>query len=186
MLSWLIRNRLAAFERKYDYDMSYAREILAADRKAFFTFAKLTGLGAYRRDIPRDVYWSAKLVATVSEDCGPCTQLMVSMALEAGVAPQTLSQVLGGQDAALPEEVRLGIAFARAAIAHHPDADELREQIVARWGARALVSLAFAITASRVFPTIKYVLGHGKACRRVTVAGEHVAVARSAPAREAA
>jgi hypothetical protein len=53
---------------------------------------------------------------------------------------------------------------------------------VKRWGPRALLSLAFAITASRVFPTIKYALGHGKACQRVTVAGEHVAVVRSAAA----
>jgi hypothetical protein len=182
MLSWLIRNRLAAFERRFDYDMSYAREILAADRKAFFAFSKLTALGQYRRDIPKDVYWAAKLVATVSEDCGPCTQLVVTMGLEAGATPRILSQVLAGRDAALPEDVHLGVKFARATIAHHPDADELREEIVRRWGQRALLSLAFAITASRVFPTIKYALGHGTACQRVTVAGEHVAVVRSAAA----
>ena len=182
MLTWLIRNRLAAYERKYDYDLSYAREILAADRKAFFTFAKLTHLSKYRRDLPKDVYWSAKLVATVSEDCGPCTQLVVTMALEDGATPRTLSQVLAGQDAALPEDVHLGVQFARAAVAHHPDADELREQIVKRWGPRALVSIAFSLAASRMFPTVKYALGHGKACQRVTIAGEHVAVVRSAAA----
>jgi hypothetical protein len=104
------------------------------------------------------------------------------MGLEAGATPRILSQVLAGRDAALPEDVHLGVTFARATIAHHPDADELREEIVRRWGQRALLSLAFAITASRVFPTIKYALGHGKACQRVTVAGEHVAVVRSAAA----
>jgi hypothetical protein len=62
MLSWLVRNRLAAFERKYDYDITYVREILAADRRAFFAFARLSGLGAYRRDVPRGAYWAAKLV----------------------------------------------------------------------------------------------------------------------------
>jgi hypothetical protein len=182
MLSWLIRNRLAAFERKYNFDMSYAREILVADRKAFFTLSKLAGLGQYRRDIPKDVYWAVGLVAAVSADCGPCTQLGVTKALEAGATPRILSQVLAGQDAGLPADVHLGVRFARAAIAHHPDADELREEIVKRWGPRALLSLAFAITASRAFPTIKYVLGHGKACQRVTVAGELVAVVRSAAA----
>ncbi len=180
MLNWLIRNRLAAFERKYGYDVSYARDILAADRKAFMTFAKLSALGAYRRDVPKDVVWAAKLVGTVAEDCGPCTQLTVAMALDDGATPRTLSSVLAGQDASLPEDVQLGVRFARAALAHDPEADPLREEIVRRWGPRALVALSFALAAARVFPTIKYALGHGKACRRVTVAGEPVAVVRSA------
>jgi hypothetical protein len=54
-------------------------------------------------------------------------------------------------------------------------ADELRDEIVQRWGKRALVSLAFAITASRLYPTLKYALGHGRACQRIVVAGEPVA-----------
>ena len=43
-----------------------------------------------------------------------------------------------------------------------------------RWGRRALVSLAFAITAARIYPTVKYALGHGKACMRVVVGGTPV------------
>ena len=180
MLSWLIRNRLSAFERRYGYDASYVREILAADRGAFFAFAKLSALGAYRRDVPRDVYWAVKLVGTLREDCGPCTQLTVAMALEDRATPRTLFSVLAGHDAQLPEDVHLGVQFARATLAHDPEADLLRDGIAARWGPRALVSLAFAIAAARVFPTIKYALGHGKACQRVTVAGEPVAVVRGA------
>ena len=40
-----------------------------------------------------------------------------------------------------------------------------------RWGTRALVSVAFAITAARLYPTVKYALGHGEACTRVAVGG---------------
>jgi hypothetical protein len=36
------------------------------------------------------------------------------------------------------------------------------------------VSLAFAITAARIYPTVKYALGHGKACMRVVVGGTPV------------
>ncbi len=64
--------------------------------------------------------------------------------------------------------------FTRATLAHDPAADEYREAIVKRWGRRALVSLAFAITASRIYPTVKYALGHGKACMRVVVGGTPV------------
>ena len=64
--------------------------------------------------------------------------------------------------------------FTRATLAHDAAADEYREAIVKRWGRRALVSLAFAITAARIYPTVKYALGHGEACRRVVVGGTPV------------
>jgi hypothetical protein len=175
MLKWLIRNRLAAFQRKFDYNLDYAREILDADTGAFLRFARLDGLTRYRRDVPADVYYAVKLTTTVREDCGPCTQLVVAMALHDGVSPRTIATVLEGTEALLPEPVLLGVRFAAAVAAHDVAADELRDQIVARWGPRALVSLAFAITAARVYPTIKYALGYGKACQRVVVAGESIA-----------
>jgi hypothetical protein len=70
--------------------------------------------------------------------------------------------------------VRLAWKFTRATLAHDAAADEYREAIVKRWGRRALVSLAFAITAGRIYPTVKYALGHGKACVRVVVGGTPV------------
>src|SRR5262249_45506781 len=109
----------------------------------------------------------------VEEDCGPCTQLMVTMALHDGLAGKTIAAILEGGDSS-SEGARLGIQFARAVRAHAPSADALREELVARWGPRALPSLAFAIGASRVFPTLKYALGYGKACQRVIVAGQTV------------
>ena len=38
--------------------------------------------------------------------------------------------------------------------------------------------LAFAMAAARVYPTVKYALGHGKACTRLVVGGESIAVDR--------
>jgi hypothetical protein len=180
MLKWLIRNRLASFERTFEYDMSYARDILDADTRAFLAFSKVMALSRYRRDVPRDVYWSVKVIGTVAEDCGPCTQLIVTMALADRVDPRAISRVLAGDDAALPDDVRLGVRFARAVLARDPDADAARDEIVARWGPRALVSLGFAITSARIFPTMKYALGHGRACQRIRVAGETIAVLRGA------
>jgi len=40
MLKWLIRRRIAAFDRSYHYDSSYARQILEIDSGAFLQFAK--------------------------------------------------------------------------------------------------------------------------------------------------
>lgn len=184
MWKWLIRRRLDAFERKYDYNVDYARDILDADTTALLRFGRLNGLSVYRRDVPLDVYYAVKLIGTLGEDCGPCTQLTVAMALHDGVAPSTIAGVLEGHEDALGDEIRLGVRFARATLAHDPAADDLRDDIVARWGRRALVSLAFAIASARLFPTIKYALGHGKACQRVVVAGEPITPRGRAASRE--
>jgi hypothetical protein len=171
MLNWLINRQIRLFEREYDYDMSYAREILETDPSAFRKFMKIMGMASYRKDAPRDAICAASLVGTMAEDCGPCTQLVVTMAERDGVSAGVLRAILAGDADAMGDNAALAYRFARAALAHDPEADNLREQVVARWGKRALVSLSFALTASRVFPTLKYALGHGRSCTRVRVGG---------------
>jgi hypothetical protein len=113
-------------------------------------------------------------VAVRQEDCGPCTQLGVAMAERAGVDPKVLRAVLTDNPDAMPPEVALTWRFARATLAHDPAADELRNTIVKRWGPDAVVSLAFAMVGARIYPTVKYAMGHGKACTRVVVGGAPV------------
>jgi len=171
MLRWLIRRRLAAFERDWDYDASYMRDILDASTDACMRFAKIEGIAKYREDVPPEAWYAAKIAATLAEDCGPCTQLAVTMAEREGVGPDVLRQVLAGNEQAMGSNVALGFHFARAVLARDPAAGDLREQVLRRWGPRGLVSLAFAVAASRVFPNVKYALGHGRACVRVRVGG---------------
>ena len=80
----------------------------------------------------------------------------------------------------MPEPVVLGVRFTQAVLRHDAGADELRDHIVQRWGRRALVTLALAITGSRLYPTLKYALGHGQACMRVRVGGADLPVLRRA------
>ena len=179
MLTWLIKNRLAAFERRHGYDVSYARDLLDADPKAFWAFAKVQKMSSYRRDVPRDVYYAAKITSAMAEDCGPCTQLVVGMALGEGCTATVIGNVVAGDEVALPEDVRLGVQFTRAVLAHAGEADELRAEIERRWGKRAVVSLALAITSARLYPTLKYALGHGRACTKVTVGERQIAPRRA-------
>jgi len=102
------------------------------------------------------------------------------MAERAGVPAETLRAVLARDESAMSETVALGFRFDEATLAHDPAADGLREEIARRWGSHALISLAFALASARVFPTIKYALGHGQACSRVVVGGKPVAVLRRA------
>jgi hypothetical protein len=56
----------------------------------------------------------------------------------------------------------------------------MRDEIVRRWGERGLVSLAFAIAGARIYPTVKYALGHGQACSRVRIGDAELPVLRQA------
>ena len=185
MIRWVLRKGIGKFERKWHYDAGYLRDILEASPRAAWLFSRVTALGRFRQDIPLEAWCAAGLTAVRQEDCGPCTQLGVTMAERAGVRPAVLRAVLADDAEAMPPEVALVWRFTRATLAHDAAADSYREEIVRLWGRRALVSVAFAITAGRIYPTVKYALGHGKACQRVVVAGETISPRAHAPIAEA-
>ena len=85
MLKRLIRWRLEAFEARYGYDAGYAHDLLAGDARALMAMSRVTAMSRYRRDVPRDAWYAAKVVGAMHEDCGPCTQLVVKMAEEEAV-----------------------------------------------------------------------------------------------------
>ena len=87
---------------------------------------------------------AAGITAVRHEDCGPCTQLAVTMAERAGVSPAVLRAVLAHNPDAMPPDVALVWKFTRATLAHDAAAHEYRDAIVKRWGRRSLVSLAYS------------------------------------------
>ena len=188
MLGWLVERRLAAFEKNFDYDVDYMRDMYSASPKGFWKFSKIQKISEHREDVPLTAWFAAKIAATLAEDCGPCTQLVVTMAERRGVRPETLRAIVDGDEAGMGEDAGLGWRFARSVLARDiAESDRLREKIVDRWGRRGLVSLALTIASSRVYPAVKYALGHGRACVRVKVGGEEMAVragARAAGARD--
>ena len=171
MIKWALRRVIKKLERNWKYDASYMHDIIDASPRAAWLFFRAAALGHFRRDIPLEPWYAAGITAVRHEDCGPCTQLAVTMAERDGISPAVLRAVLTDHPGAMPPDVALVWKFTRATLAHDPAADQYREAIVRRWGPRALVSLAFAITAARMYPTVKYALGHGKACMRIVVDG---------------
>jgi len=179
MIKWFLRRRIAAFERNWNYDASYLRAVLDADPRALVMFGRAAALGQYRKDVPRAAQAAAGIIAVMSEDCGPCTQIGIDMAQRAGVDPAVLRAIVARDFAAMPFDVALAARFAEASLRHAPEADDLREEVVRRFGRRGLVSLAFAMVAARLYPTLKYALGFGRACTRVTIGGEARPVLRA-------
>ena len=172
MMRWVFHRQINGFERNWNYDAAYLHQLIDIDPGALATFWKVQGLSKYRKGIPLAPYCAAGIVAVMSEDCGPCTQLTIEMAERGGVDPAILRAVVARDYKTMPYEVALAVRFTEAALRHAPQADDLREEVVRQWGERGLVSLSFAMLAARMYPTLKYALGHGKSCTRLTIGGE--------------
>jgi hypothetical protein len=172
MLRAIFSRYLSGMEKTWNYDASYMREVLATSPWTFLKFAVVTTM-VPRRDAPAEALAAAGLVGTLTEDCGPCTQISLDMAAKGGVKPETLRAILAGDEAAMGQNAGLAYRFAKASLERRlEEADALRDEVVRRWGQKGLVAVALALTTARMYPTLKYALGHGKACSRVTVAGD--------------
>lgn len=177
MLTWLMLGAVRRLERRYDYDASYIRALAAASPKALIAFSGVGRLQGFVEGAPPAAIAAAALAGTLNEDCGPCTQIVVRRAEERGVPSEVLAAILAGDGEAMGPDAGLAFGFARASLARDLESSEdLRAEIVARWGQKGLAAIALALAAARVYPTVKYALGHGKTCSRVTVGGRAVAV----------
>ena len=182
MLQAFLSRWIDKFEAQWNYDASYMRAVARASPASFVKFA----LGTRAPDVkaaPHEALIAAGLVGTLAEDCGPCTQIGCDIATANGVRPEVLRGILAGDAALMGEKAWLAYRFAKASLARDMDAcDPLRDEIVARWGDKALVAISLSLMAARMYPTLKYALGYGKACSKVVVAGEAAPVAHLAEA----
>ena len=114
------------------------------------------------------VWVGAILASSLDGDCGPCAQLTLDMALEAGAPEEELRACLQG-DAEHAGDIGLGFRFAQAAIASDVEADALGAEIKLKYGQQAVVAAAFAAASGRMYPVLKRGLGHGAACQKLRI-----------------
>jgi alkylhydroperoxidase family enzyme len=169
MIDWILERMIRAFEARYDYDMTYAREMLRFDSSAARAFVRATRLLQGRGALPLDILFTAKVVASRSADCGPCLQLVVKMAEEANVSQPLLTALLRREYKGLSPDQRLVAEFVEASLARDEQADDLREAVKERLGGACLVRLALLMAVAHVYPIVKFALGHGRACTRTKV-----------------
>jgi alkylhydroperoxidase family enzyme len=174
LLDWIARRQMAAFEKKFAYDLGYARELLQTSPRAFWKFSLLSPMGQHREGVPASAWHAAKIVGARAEDCGPCVQLVVDMARADGMHDDMIGAVLRDDLPAMDTDTSLGYRFARAVVARDVQALDLREEVIRLHGPKALASLALGLTASRMYPMLKMALGHGHACVRVRVGAQTV------------
>ena len=184
MFKAMLKRQTEKFGRHYNYDISYLLKAIEVSPGAVAKLARIQAMSGHREAIPAEPWFAAKLRTVLAEDCGPCTQLAVDMALEAGVDPAHVEYIVQRKLDLLPADTALVIRFTEYVLARDMAADALREQIIGRWGEAAVISLAMAISATRVYPTVKYVLGHGMACSRIQVRRDTISPVHAQPLAE--
>jgi len=179
MRKWFARRMINRFGAHYQYDVSYMRYLLDVSPSAFFKFLAVTKLSRHAEAAPNDALFAARLVGAITEDCGPCVQIVVDMAREAGVSDDQIDAILRRDIAAMNDDATTGFLFADR-VAQREDTDAIREEVRAKWGEKAVIDLTFAVQASRLYPMTKAGLGYAKECVRVKIGDNPVAVAKAA------
>ncbi|MEM9158801.1 MAG: hypothetical protein AAGB46_07090 [Verrucomicrobiota bacterium] len=154
---------LKSFQDHYDYDAGYLFELAEKDAAGFAKFAAFMPLSQHREEAPADAFFICHLIATQAADCGPCLQLVIKMAKEAGVPADQIQSALDGGDA-LPDELKLVRRYA-ITVSHHEAIDpELLEALQEIYTEKALAELALILASAPVYPTLKQALGHAQSC----------------------
>jgi hypothetical protein len=151
MLRALLRRQVRNLERTFDYDASYMHDILEVRPWSLLRFGLVSSLG-HGRGAPPEALAAAAIVGTLAEDCGPCTQMSVDIALQGGVRAEVLRAILAGDEAAMGAAAGLVWRFARASLARDmTQCDPLRDELVRRWGKGGLADIAMALMAARTY-----------------------------------
>lgn len=180
MIRSLLHSRIRRLERSFGYDATYLHEVLDASVPAIFKFILFQMMAGHRSGVPKEAWFAARMAAALSEDCGPCTQLGVDVALRSGVSPQSLAALLRGDLEEAGPDAALGFRYGAAVANNAPEAAALAENVAKRYGQRGLVAMSYGVATVRVYPTLKRGLGHGAACTKIQVANESIIIRQAA------
>ncbi|MBX3494355.1 MAG: hypothetical protein KF899_15420, partial [Parvibaculum sp.] len=142
MFGFLARRLIDAQERFTGSSADYARDLHAGSPAAFWRFTIAMMASRYVKTLPPEVYCVAGFGALRAEDCGPCVQIGVNLALAQGISPAVVRAAATGDTASLSEENRLAFEFAHAVATRDFRAEELRPMIERNWGKAGLAELA--------------------------------------------
>ncbi len=180
MLKFFAKRALKRFSEHYDFDVSYLRYMLEHSPSAFFKFSKVSTVAMHCESAPVAAASAAALVGAIAEDCGPCTQLTVNMAIEAGMGRDQIEAVLTRNVPAMSADTALGFRFANAVVLDLQELDELRDAVRAQWGEKGVIDLTLHLQMARLYPMVKAGLGYAKTCQRIEIAESPVDVVKEA------
>jgi alkylhydroperoxidase family enzyme len=163
LMQRLIFRWVDSFEKQSGVSADYLRWMANVSPWAFLKFGKLGKLAQYRRALPADASAIAHLIASRSQDCGPCVQIGVNLALHGGVSKDILRAVLDRQPDRLPPKLADVYRFSEAVVSQVED-DELRQRVRQHYGGEGLIEIGLALGVGQTFPIMKRAIGYAKSC----------------------
>lgn len=161
-----IREQIEAFGTAYAYDAGYLTRLLDDSPGAYETFTAAQAMSIYRDSLPLDAHFVARVATMQAADCGPCAQLNLRMAVEAGV-DRTILRALIDEPNGLPEALRDVADHAREVITGAVTDPERAGRLRACYGDAAFAELAMAIVGSQIYPATKRALDDAGVCERL-------------------
>ena len=169
MSRWLLTQLLKWGEKQIGgVSMDYAYHLRDVAPSRLWRFTLIKAVEGGRKFTPADAYYAAGMAAAMAEDCGPCVQIHVNLALKDGVPADILRALAARKLDKVPADVALAFRYGDA-IARGIMADELRDAARAKWGEPGLIELAFTIATARFYPALKRGMGYAHTCERVVV-----------------
>lgn len=168
MNRWLLGKLLVWGEKNLGVGMDYAWHLRDVAPSRLWRFAMIKTVEGPRQITSPSVYHAAGLAAAMAEDCGPCVQIHVNLALKDRVAPDILRNLVAGNLDRVPQDIATAFRYGDA-VAKGVMADDLREEIRKAWGERGLIELAFTVAAARFYPAVKRGMGFAHSCERVVI-----------------
>ncbi len=176
MIKLILGKLLRNFGRSHAYDITYMLEVNDIWPGAALRYLGLGAVSQMKGPVP-EVWAGAALASTLDGDCGPCAQLIVEMAVKAGVSEAQIAACLA-RDLEAAGPAGLGFRFAEAAISGDIQADALRDEIRAVHGEKAVIACAYAAASGRAYPVMKRALGHGMACQKIALGDRQLAIVK--------
>lgn len=157
------RAQTRSFGAHYDYDTAYMEEMLEECPEAFTLFSAASPMTSLRSRLPVSAHFVVRLAAMQAADCGPCLEMTIKMAREAGVVDAlirgTLQEGLG-----LDPEMEKLRAFAVAVTkGEEPDLAGLKS-LRLLFGTAGLHEIGVNIAGTLLYPTVKRATGYAKCC----------------------
>ena len=180
MNRWLLTKLLTWSKTQIgDVNMDYAYHLRDVAPGRLWRYSMIKVVEGDRKFVPVAAYHAAGMAAAMVEDCGPCVQIHVNLALKDGVDAGVLRALAARRLENVSAEVALAFMYGDA-VAQGAMADEMRDQIRAKWGEQGLIELAFTIAVARFYPAVKRGMGYAQTCERVVIDNRATPTAKAA------
>jgi len=161
-------SQLQSFSEAFQYDAGYLTELLDAAPGAYEAFVAGQTMSSYRKALPLDAHYVARIATMQAEDCGPCAQLNLRMAVADGVDRELLATLIDRPDP-LPSHLCDIVEHCRAVVTGALADPDRAQRIRAHYGAEAFAELAVCIAGCRIYPTTKRALLKAGVCERLSL-----------------